>query len=214
MTSINDILYDEMHYVPIIDETIMCFKLENRHLFFRAIIYFTKDYFIIISNSIKRKINIKLPNIALFVLKCFLKKESGFDLDFYDKYKNLFIGTENIIIKNNNKLLIEYKTDTEYKKFKELYDHQLNITSSLLKEIDILENKLEKSIITNNKLLSVQKTEKINNECSICYEKTETHYICRPCNHVLKIHANCLLRATRCPICNQATTTREQVYLV
>lgn len=79
----------------------------------------------------------------------------------------------------------------------------------LIKEENSVLDKMFEHIIEIRKVVEVDKP--INN-CILCFDTTDTYYICKPCNHILKIHANCLLRSSRCPICNQTTTTREQVY--
>jgi hypothetical protein len=80
----------------------------------------------------------------------------------------------------------------------------------LIKENTNVIDKMFEHVVQIRKAIEIDKP---TNNCLLCFEPTETYYICKPCNHVLKIHANCLLQATRCPICNQATTTREQAYL-
>lgn len=132
-----------------------------------------------------------------------LKEENNELTDDYDK---LFKENDELTDKNNDVIKDYNKLVDSYNKLKKT----INIKNARL---SVLDYNIKKLAIENINLTTAKNRTQINKDCLICYDKTETYYICRPCNHVMSIHANCLLRATRCPICNQATTTREQVYL-
>lgn len=146
------------------------------------------------------------------------KKEQQKNEILEDLYQNQIRGTASQGI-----------TCFKYETLKDLFNEQSKEIMKLTKEVE-LAKKLRKftenlhqteikklsAEIEELKMSSVESEEVKNpdTDCVICYEKTDTHFICTPCNHVFRIHEHCLIRARRCPMCNQETITREQVYLV
>ena len=172
---------------------------------------------------------VKIPYSFLCGIKCTMNNE--FNCELYNKYKDLIISVDNdILIKEKETLEVQKEqlqmknTQLENKLKKEqqknevlvdlLYSQKKENTeiSSDTKYQHLLEMFNEQSKQIANLINENEELKNSKDSCLICYETTEVRYICRPCNHILNIHAKCLIRATRCPICNQTTTTREQVY--
>jgi rubrerythrin len=173
---------------------------------------------------------IRFSNSFLFGIKCITNNQ--FNYEFYDKYKNMVISADNTssIDEKNALLLKQVYLQKKYQELERKFKHEQQ-------KNEVLVDLYKSQIISNIEISSDSKYDELlklyneqskqiaflrnendqlkhsTNSCLICYEKTETHYICNPCNHVLNIHDKCLIRATRCPICNQITTTREQVFL-
>lgn len=81
---------------------------------------------------------------------------------------------------------------------------------------DILEIVKE---ITSSKSLDdledyIKKLETSPIECLICCKPTITHYLLKPCNHVLKLDPICLNKINNCPLCRKTIQTKEIVFLV
>jgi ankyrin repeat protein len=73
--------------------------------------------------------------------------------------------------------------------------------------------------ITSSKSLDeledyIKKLETSPIECLICCKPTITHYLLKPCNHVLKLDPICLNKINDCPLCRKNIETKEIVFLV
>lgn len=241
MTSIDEILFNQdlPYSLPnskklrktITDRfgNIKCFVLRpqyHRHSPLREIVFTKFGVGIVRTGTFY---DLKIPYSFLCGIKCTMNAE--FNCDLYQKYKDLIISEdyssllkeketlelqkEQLQMKNTqleNKLKKEQQkndilVDLFYSK-KQDNTHVSDTKYQHLLEMFNEQTKLIVNLINENKELKQSK-----NTCLICYEQTETLYICKPCNHVLNIDVKCLIRAVRCPICNQTTTKREQVYL-
>lgn len=116
-------------------------------------------------------------------------------------------------------ILVKYRI---YNKIKELLcnnDLKDKIKKILFDELcvnDILDIIKE---ITSSKSLDeledyIKKLETSPIECLICCRPTITHYLLKPCNHVLKLDPICLNKLNDCPLCRKNIESKETVFLV
>lgn len=111
--SVNNILFDEQHFIPKINKSTKCFKLVFFHFRNATTLFFTKKNIVIVTNN-EVCLDVELPYSVLFGIKCCtIRPDNIFDLDFFNKYKDLIKDTEISDIKEETEDLI-LKKDTEY----------------------------------------------------------------------------------------------------